>query len=107
MPTTSCGESFHLSAVTHLNDLCIYSNRSGDAEKKSSGFSTSSDRNRPVQSQKRDCMIHVAKTKALVSCCAVTAQLICVFVFAQARSRFSHGVAHNAEVIESFLFMQT
>ena len=27
------------------------------------------------------CTIHVAKTKALISC-AVTAQLICVFVFA-------------------------
>ena len=27
--------------------------------------------------------------------CAVTVQLICVFVFAYAKSRFSHGVAHN------------
>ena len=32
------------------------------------------------------------KTKALISC-AVTAQLICVFVFAYAKSRFSHDEA--------------
>ena len=32
------------------------------------------------------------KTKALISC-AVTAQLICVFVFAYAKSRFSHDTA--------------
>ena len=31
--------------------------------------------------KKRDCTICVGKTKALISC-AVTAQLICVFVFA-------------------------
>ena len=37
--------------------------------------------------------MHVAKTKALISC-AVTAQLICVFVFAYAKSRFSHNGAH-------------
>ena len=36
----------------------------------------------------RDCSICVAKTKALISG-AVTAQLICVFVFAYAKSRFS------------------
>ena len=36
--------------------------------------------------------MHVAKTKALISC-AVTAQLICLFVFAYAKSRFSHNVA--------------
>ena len=41
----------------------------------------------------RDCTIHVAKTKALISC-AVTAQLICVFVFLSAKSRFSHNEAH-------------
>ena len=35
------------------------------------------------------------KTKALISC-AVTAQLICVFVFAYAKSRFSH---HAAQII--------
>ena len=35
----------------------------------------------------------VAKTKALISC-AVTAQLICVFVFAYAKNRFSHNEAH-------------
>ena len=40
----------------------------------------------------RDCSIYVAKTKALISC-AVTAQLICVFVFAYAKIRFSHSEA--------------
>ena len=38
-------------------------------------------------------MIYVAKTKALISF-AVTAKLICVFVFAYAKSRFSHAAAH-------------
>ena len=46
----------------------------------------------------RDCTIRVAKTKALISF-AVTAKLICVFVFAYARKRFSHNEAH----INSFL----
>ena len=40
-----------------------------------------------------DCTIRVAKTKALISF-AVTAKLICVFVFAYAISRFSHNEAH-------------
>ena len=38
------------------------------------------------------CTIRVAKTKALISF-AVTAKLICVFVFAFAKSRFSHDEA--------------
>ena len=37
--------------------------------------------------------MHVVKTKALISC-AVTAQLICAFVVAYAKSRFSHHRAH-------------
>ena len=41
----------------------------------------------------RDCTIRVAKTKALISL-AVTAKLICAFVFAYAKSRFSHDTAH-------------
>ena len=41
----------------------------------------------------RDCTICVAKTKTLISF-AVTAKLICVFVFAYAKSRFSHDEAH-------------
>ena len=51
----------------------------------------------------RNCAISVVKTKVLISC-AVTAQLICVFVFAYAKSRFSddaapmsHGLKKNAE----------
>ena len=43
--------------------------------------------------KKRDCSIRVAKTKALI-CFAVTAKLICVFVFAYSKSRFSHDAAH-------------
>ena len=35
----------------------------------------------------------MAKTKALISF-AVTAKLICVFVFVYAKSRFSHDAAH-------------
>ena len=38
--------------------------------------------------KQRDCTIQVAKTKALISF-AVTAKLICVFVFAYAKIRFS------------------
>ena len=40
--------------------------------------------------------MYVAKTKALISC-AVTAQLICVFVFAYAKIRFSHNEAHTGQ----------
>ena len=36
------------------------------------------------------CTIHVVKTKAWISF-AVTVKLICVFVFAYAKSRFSHN----------------
>ena len=39
-----------------------------------------------------DCTICVAKTKALISC-AVIAQLICAFVFAYAKRRFSLDAA--------------
>ena len=46
-----------------------------------------------------DCTIYVAKTKVLISC-EVIFQLICVFVFAYAKSRFSHDTAH---VILGFL----
>ena len=40
-----------------------------------------------------NCTIHVVKTKALISF-AVTAKVICVFVFSYAKSRFSHDAAH-------------
>ena len=42
--------------------------------------------------KQRDCSIYVAKMNVLISC-AVTAQLILAFVFAYAKSRFSHGRA--------------
>ena len=41
----------------------------------------------------RNCSIQVAKTKALISF-AVTAKLICVFVFAYTGCWFSHEAAH-------------
>ena len=44
------------------------------------------------------CTIYVAKTKALMSC-VVTAQLICAFVFAYAKNRFSHDAAHIIKVL--------
>ena len=43
--------------------------------------------------KERICTVCVAKTKALISC-AVTAQLICAFVFAKVKLRFSHDAAH-------------
>ena len=48
--------------------------------------------------QKRDCIVYVAKTKVLISC-AIIAQLICTFVFAYKKSRFSHD-ARAKEGIE-------
>ena len=49
--------------------------------------------------KKRDCTICVAKTKALIRC-AVTAQLICGFVFTYAKSRFSHN---EAQIMYAFM----
>ena len=46
-----------------------------------------------------DFTIRIAKTKALISF-AVTAKLICVFVFAYAKSRFSHDAAHIILVLK-------
>ena len=54
--------------------------------------------------KKRDCTIRVAKTKALISF-AVTAKLICVFVFAYAKSRFSQNEAHMILSLQLFGFM--
>ena len=45
-----------------------------------------------------DCTICVAKTKALISC-AVTAQLICVFVFTNADCWFSGMSAHMSYLL--------
>ena len=42
----------------------------------------------------------MAKTKALISF-AVTAKLICVFVFAYAKSRFSHDTAHFPKILDT------
>ena len=73
-------------------------------ENLSSGFPTRSYTKRAVQPQKiakgvtflrkkRDCTIYKAKTKALTSY-AVTAQLICAFVFAYAKTGFLIYSAH-------------
>ena len=48
------------------------------------------------------CSIRVAKTKTLISF-AVTAKLICAFVFAFAKRRFSHDAAHlNVTMVSMF-----
>ena len=49
-----------------------------------------------VSRKQRDCTIRVAKTKALISF-AVTAKLIYVYVFAYAKTRFSHNEAHMVQ----------
>ena len=40
----------------------------------------------------RGIVLYVVRTKAVI-CCAVTAQLICAFVYAYAKTRFSHEEA--------------
>ena len=51
-----------------------------------------------------DCTIRIAKTKALISL-AVTAKLICVFVFAYAKSPFSHDGAHVMPMLQKISVM--
>ena len=46
--------------------------------------------------------IYAAKLKVLISC-PVTMQLICAFVFAYAKSRFSHDTAHICTCYNSHL----
>ena len=50
--------------------------------------------------KKSKCIIHVAETKALISF-AVTAKLVCVFVFAYANCWFSHEAAHIQKAVFS------
>ena len=54
--------------------------------------------------KKRDCTISisVAKTKALISC-AVTAQLICVFIFAYVKKQFSHYVVQIKQTLPAVI----
>ena len=49
-----------------------------------------------------DCIIRIVKTKAPISF-AVTAKLICVFVFAYAKSRLSHDAAHMLSDVLSLI----
>ena len=52
-----------------------------------------------------DCTIFEAKTNALISC-ADTAQLICGFVFALAKIRFSDDAAHyESRVVQLAIFL--
>ena len=72
-------------------------------------FLSGSDTNRAVQAQKmargwkfrekRDCIILVVKTKAQIRF-AVSAKLICAFVFTYAKGWFSHDVAKT--IIQRF-----
>ena len=74
-------------------------------------FPTRTNTNQP-RSQKQDrslkfklkgiCTIHVAKTKSLISC-AVTAQLICVFVFALAFCWFFGAEAHEKCLLDMYI----
>ena len=45
------------------------------------------------------------KTKALI-CCMAIMQLICTFVFAYVKSRFSHDVSHIMHYIEHYNDLQ-
>ena len=47
-----------------------------------------------------NCTVRVVKTKALISC-AVTAQLICAFVFTYAEIWFPHDAAHLIIIAET------
>ena len=49
--------------------------------------------------------MYVAKTKVLISC-AVTAQLICTFVFVYAKTRFKHETAHFGSDLAFKLFSE-
>ena len=72
-------------------------------ENLSLAFLTRSDTNWAVQPQmarglifqiyEEEGVYYVAKIKALISC-VVTGQLICIFVFAYAKTRFPHDAAH-------------
>ena len=58
----------------------------------------------PIYKSMRKCTIHVVKTKALISF-AVTAKLICVFVFAYADCWLPHEEAQiNTEIHDSLAF---
>ena len=77
------------------------------------GFPTRSDTNQALPPQKMASGLkfwilevnYVAKTKALISCalisCAVTAQLICTFVFTFVKNSFSHDAAINSSFLAS------
>ena len=51
--------------------------------------------------------IYVAETKALISCTVTVQLLICAFVFAYAKSRFSHYAAHICDAKTFFYVSET
>ena len=55
--------------------------------------------------KKRNCTVHVAKTKTLISF-AVTVKLICAFLFAYANCWFSHAKAQNMNLMFILVFLQ-
>ena len=50
------------------------------------------------------CTISIEKAKALISC-AVTEQLICAFVFAFAKGRFSHYAAQIESCMHAYVLI--
>ena len=79
------------------------------AENQSSGFPAKSDTSNHRRyldarnfkfNKTRNCIVHAAKTKAIISC-AVTAKLICTLFICICKSQFSHDVAQ----IEKFLYV--
>ena len=73
-------------------------------ENRSLGFPTMSDTNRPVMSQKKARILKFwvkVEKESYYPCSknkgAVTAQLICAFVFAKAIIPFSHGAAQMSK----------
>ena len=60
----------------------------------SSVLHTRSDTNRAVQPQKMDRGLKFGILEEVLNSFAVTAKLICAFVFAYSKSMFSHDMAH-------------
>ena len=56
--------------------------------------------------KQKNSTVYVAKTKALITC-TVTTQLICVFVFAYAKSRFSHDAVCIISLVSKKTFQES
>ena len=85
-----------ITAVTHMHETIIEPRRKKNKTTCLRGFRLTglySQRGLKFQIKKVEGSYYEAKTNALISC-AVTAKLICAFVFAYAKSRFSHDAAN-------------